>query len=83
LILFRGLNEEFGYTTAILGDLQGPKLRVGVMKEDVVVNEVILLPFKLQKMFRNSQTSLYELQRVSKRCKSWRKNSFRRWKINV
>jgi pyruvate kinase len=22
--------EEFGYTTAIFGDLQGPKLRVGV-----------------------------------------------------
>lgn len=37
--IIRGLNEEFGYTTAILADLQGPKLRVGVMKEDVVVNK--------------------------------------------
>ena len=36
--IIRELNEEFGYTTAILADLQGPKLRVGVMKEDVVVN---------------------------------------------
>ncbi len=35
--IIRGLNEEFGYNTSILGDLQGPKLRVGVMKEDVVV----------------------------------------------
>ncbi len=35
--MIRELNEEFGYTTSILGDLQGPKLRVGVMKEDVVV----------------------------------------------
>lgn len=35
--LIRGLNEEFGYTTGILADLQGPKLRVGVMGEDVVV----------------------------------------------
>lgn len=35
----RELNEEFGYTTSILADLQGPKLRVGVMKEDVVVNK--------------------------------------------
>ncbi|NUY81317.1 pyruvate kinase [Flavobacterium sp. MAH-1] len=34
----RSLNDEFGYTTAILADLQGPKLRVGVMKDDVVVN---------------------------------------------
>lgn len=37
--IIRGLNEEFGYTTAILADLQGPKLRVGVMKEDVVVSK--------------------------------------------
>ena len=37
--IIRGLNEEFGYSTAILADLQGPKLRVGVMKEDVVVNK--------------------------------------------
>jgi len=44
--LIRGLNEEFGYTTAILGDLQGPKLRVGVMKEDVVVNPGDLITFQ-------------------------------------
>ena len=37
--MIRELNDEFGYTTSILGDLQGPKLRVGVMKEDVVVNK--------------------------------------------
>lgn len=35
----RELDEEFGYRTSILADLQGPKLRVGVMKEDVVVNK--------------------------------------------
>ena len=28
--IIRGLNDEFGYTTAILADLQGPKLRVGL-----------------------------------------------------
>lgn len=37
--IIRELNEEFGYTTSILADLQGPKLRVGVMKEDVVVSK--------------------------------------------
>ena len=37
--IIRELNDEYGYTTSILGDLQGPKLRVGVMKEDVVVNK--------------------------------------------
>ncbi|WP_026979002.1 pyruvate kinase [Flavobacterium tegetincola] len=44
--LIRGLNEEFGYTTAILADLQGPKLRVGVMKEDVVVHPGDLITFQ-------------------------------------
>ena len=37
--IIRRLNDEFGYTTSILADLQGPKLRVGVMKEDVVVSK--------------------------------------------
>lgn len=44
--MIRSLNDEFGYTTAILGDLQGPKLRVGVMKEDVVVNPGDLITFQ-------------------------------------
>ena len=33
------LNEELGSSVAILGDLQGPKLRVGVMENDKVVLE--------------------------------------------
>jgi pyruvate kinase len=37
--IIRGLNEKYGFNTAILADLQGPKLRVGIMKEDVVVNK--------------------------------------------
>lgn len=37
--IIRSLNQEFGYNTSILADLQGPKLRVGVMKEDVVVSK--------------------------------------------
>jgi pyruvate kinase len=44
--IIRALNEEFGYTTAILADLQGPKLRVGVMKEDVVVNPGDIITFQ-------------------------------------
>ena len=43
--MIRSLNEEFGYTTAILADLQGPKLRVGVMTEGVVVNDGDLITF--------------------------------------
>jgi pyruvate kinase len=46
IALIRSLNVEFGYTTAILGDLQGPKLRVGIMKEDVVVNRGDIITFQ-------------------------------------
>ena len=49
--IIRSLNQEFGYNTAILGDLQGPKLRVGVMKEDVVKSLGISSLFKLPKTF--------------------------------
>ena len=44
--IIRSLNDEFGYTTAILADLQGPKLRVGVMKEDIVVNPGDIITFQ-------------------------------------
>jgi pyruvate kinase len=44
--LIRGLNDEFGYTAAILGDLQGPKLRVGVMNEEVIVNPGDIITFQ-------------------------------------
>ncbi|MES2748708.1 MAG: pyruvate kinase [Bacteroidota bacterium] len=44
--IIRDLNDEFGYTTAILADLQGPKLRVGVMKEDVVVAPGDIITFQ-------------------------------------
>jgi pyruvate kinase len=44
--IIRELNEENNYTTAILADLQGPKLRVGVMKEDVIVNPGDIITFQ-------------------------------------
>lgn len=44
--MIRELNDEFGYNTAILADLQGPKLRVGVMKEDVVVAPGDIITFQ-------------------------------------
>ncbi len=37
--LIREINEEEGFNVAILADLQGPKLRVGVMQEKVVLKE--------------------------------------------
>ena len=46
IAIIRSLNDEFGYNTAILADLQGPKLRVGVMKEDVVVYPGDIITFQ-------------------------------------
>lgn len=37
--MVRELNKEYGFNVALLADLQGPKLRVGVMKEGVILNE--------------------------------------------
>ncbi len=45
ITIIRELNNEYNYTTAILADLQGPKLRVGVMKEDVIVNKGDIITF--------------------------------------
>jgi pyruvate kinase len=46
----RRLNEEYGFTTAILGDLQGPKLRIG----EVENNELHLIPGQ-QILFTNEK----------------------------
>ena len=33
--IIRGLNKEYNYNTAILADLQGPKIRIGELEEDI------------------------------------------------
>ncbi|MDN3678556.1 pyruvate kinase [Flavobacterium paronense] len=57
--IIRSLNDEFGYTTAILGDLQGPKLRVGVMKEDVVVNPGDIITFQTAEDIPGTKERVY------------------------
>lgn len=57
--IIRELNEEFGYATAILADLQGPKLRVGVMKEDVVVHPGDIITFQTAEDLPGTQDRVY------------------------
>jgi pyruvate kinase len=57
--MIRELNDEFGYNAAILGDLQGPKLRVGVMKGDVIVNEGDEIIFATGKPFEGTKKRVY------------------------
>jgi pyruvate kinase len=55
----RRLSEELDRNIAILGDLQGPKLRVGVMKEEVVVQPGDELSFCTGKEFEGSRHRVY------------------------
>ena len=57
--MIRDLNKEFGYNCAILGDLQGPKLRVGVMKEEVVVHPGDEIIFATGERFEGTKERVY------------------------
>ncbi|MDP5158229.1 MAG: pyruvate kinase [Flaviramulus sp.] len=57
--MIRDLNDEYGYNAAILADLQGPKLRVGVMKEEVVVNPGDEIIFATGKRFEGTKERVY------------------------
>ena len=57
--MIRDLNEEFGFNAAILADLQGPKLRVGVMKGEVIVNEGDDITFVTGERFEGTKQRVY------------------------
>ncbi len=57
--MIRDLGEEMNTTTAILGDLQGPKLRVGMMKEEVVVQPGDTIKFCTGKEFEGTRKKVY------------------------
>ena len=55
----REINEEHGYNAAILADLQGPKLRVGVMKDNVVVAPGDEIVFATGTRFEGTKERVY------------------------
>ncbi|MAZ73478.1 MAG: pyruvate kinase [Flavobacteriaceae bacterium] len=57
--MIRSLGDEMNTTTAILGDLQGPKLRVGMMKEEVVVQPGDTIKFCTGKEFEGTAKKVY------------------------
>ncbi len=59
ITMIRELNEEFGYNAAILADLQGPKLRVGVMKEEVEVKPGDEIIFATGERFEGTKERVY------------------------
>ena len=57
--MIRELNEEMETYTSILADLQGPKLRVGVMAGDVVVSPGDEITFVTGKPFEGTAERVY------------------------
>ncbi|MBA5628653.1 pyruvate kinase [Moheibacter lacus] len=57
------LNEKYGYNTAILADLQGPKLRIGVMEEGVILSAGDIFTFTNEKMIGNKERAYMTYQK--------------------
>ena len=57
--MIREISEEIGLTIAILADLQGPKLRVGKMKEEVVVEPGDIITFSTAEEFEGTKERVY------------------------
>ena len=57
--LIRDLNKELGYNVGILADLQGPKLRVGKMKDGVVVEKSDQIVFTTKKIEEGTADHVY------------------------
>jgi len=57
--MIRELNEELGRNTGILADLQGPKLRVGVMEDGIEVAPGERIAFKTGEKFVGNKEAVY------------------------
>jgi len=67
--MIRKVDQKLHTNTAILGDLQGPKLRVGKMKEGTEVAPGDRVLFSTDAPFEgDAKKSLHELQKFSKGC---------------
>ena len=57
--MIRELNKELGFNVGVLADLQGPKLRVGKMKDDVVVEKGARIVFTTKKIEEGTNALVY------------------------
>ncbi len=57
--MIRTLNKELDCNVSILADLQGPKLRVGVMSSEVVVEAGDTITFVTGKEFKGTKSRIY------------------------
>ena len=66
----REINKEKGYNVAILADLQGPKLRVGVMEDDVILEDGDTFTFTTEKCIGTKEKAFMTYQRFPKDVKA-------------
>jgi len=64
--IIREINDELGFHVAILADLQGPKLRVGKMKKDVVLTKGDSFVFTTQKCIGDEKQAFMTYQNFPK-----------------
>ena len=67
--IIKEINKEQGYNIAILGDLQGPKLRVGVMEEGVELEDGSTFTFTTEKCIGTNEKAFMTYQRFPKDVK--------------
>lgn len=67
--IIREINKENGYNVAILADLQGPKLRVGVMEDDVILEDGDTFTFTTVKCIGTKEKAFMTYQRFPKDVK--------------
>jgi len=67
--IIREINAENNFNIAILGDLQGPKLRVGVMEEDVELEDGDTFTFTTEKCIGTKERAFMTYQRFPKDVK--------------
>ncbi|CAM1373844.1 Pyruvate kinase [Tenacibaculum litopenaei] len=65
----REINDENGYNVAILADLQGPKLRVGIMEEGVEVKAGDSFVFTTEECIGTAEKAFMTYQRFPKDVK--------------
>ena len=58
----REINQENGYNVAILADLQGPKLRVGVMEDGVILEDGDEFVFTTEECVGNNEKAFMTYQ---------------------
>ncbi len=67
--MIREINEEKGYNIAVLADLQGPKLRVGVMEDGVILEDGDLFKFTTEECIGTKEKAFMTYGRFPKDVK--------------